>query len=55
MRLKKNNFYVTPNVIKVIKSRRMKRTGHVRNAMEDKCVNDETLRTHRWEDNINVV
>lgn len=32
----------------------MRRTGHVRNTMEEKCVTEDTLKTRRWKDTIKV-
>jgi hypothetical protein len=33
-----HNFYISPNIIRVIKSRRMRLAGHVAHVGDEKCV-----------------
>jgi hypothetical protein len=63
---KLHNMYTSPNIIQVIKSRRMRYVGHtahmvgMRNAHNILIANPEGKRpprrpTHKWEDNIRMV
>jgi hypothetical protein len=56
-----NDLYSSPNIIPVIKSRRMRWAGHVARMVEKRCAyrilvgRPEGRRpTHRWEDNIKI-
>ena len=60
-----NNLYTSPNIVRVIKSRRMRWAGHVARMGEGRCVNMVLVRKpegrrplwrprHRWEDNIRM-
>ena len=52
-----NDLYSSPNIVRVINSRRMRRAGHVAR-MEERCVQGKRLLGRprcRWEDNINLL
>jgi hypothetical protein len=58
-----NDPYSLPNIVRVVKSRRMRWAGHVARMREERGVHEmlvgklegkRPLRRHRWEDNIKM-
>jgi hypothetical protein len=49
-----NDLYSLPNIVRVVKSRRMKLAGHVARMGEDRGVHRVLVGKRRWEDNIKM-